>query len=186
KNVIKNKKFMKIQPGYRSWFTLLLLFIFPLANAVELVTWSGTNGVNNSGVLNTCGSSSCHDATTQQAGLQLTQLSHFQNNRAIVNTRIQEGTMPPGGLSAGDQAFIAAWNSNLFANFSAPHAATVSATSISKTSATLRGNYNENGSSTDYVFQWGTSAGNLNQTLDVSPDPSGTGGSGTGTATQPD
>ena len=168
------------------YFSLLLTagFLVSHVNAVEVVTWNGTDGVNSEGFMdvpNSCGSGGCHDSSAHSSGIRLTTVADYQLFRVLVNTEIQAQSMPLGDpFNASERSIIALWSSNLFATNSPPHVETSPADNVLKYSARLNGYVNGNGGTTTYRFEYGPGNFNLDSTTST---PSDTGGGGVGTGT---
>ncbi len=174
------------QPQPRRCIALLCNSVLMLVLAIfsnhtyATVTYDGTQGVFNQIFSSNCATSGCHNGAQSP---NLTNFSAASSNSALIATRMGSAgsPMPPSGQLSGTLISLASsWNSDGALENAAPQVTTGSATSVTKTSATLTGTLFENGVETSMVFQYST-ASNLSGALTSSSSTgSGTGGGTSG------
>lgn len=180
-----NKKSIKKAIYFLGIFAVTLATAFPasaasIANTTTVITNAisssdiGTTSVNVSGVFNAPGSTSV--STRFDWGLT----PSLGNSTSFVQYSTVSGTMNAtiSGLVSGQQYYVRAYAlgnvsgagfgstlSFTTKSITVPTVMTTSSSSVSTNSATLNGVFNgNNASSTDVMFEYGTTSSNLNQT----------------------
>jgi len=87
---------------------------------------------------------------------------------AIIETPLNSVAIADINAALGG-IFVIGGRSDDFQSNPPPTAATLAATNVAGTTATLNGTVNANGSSTDVTFIYGTTSGSLNQTINAVP-----------------
>lgn len=209
-NVVKNKKFMRILFGHRSGLALLLLFIFPLANAVEVVTWDGSRGVGGR-IFTGAGTQKCRycHETGNQATFWVDPVPTLNSYATVTsatnatnsNARIQAETMPRvdngtdyAPLSAALQSLMATWVSatgGVTPENATPHTETQGSSTIfgqdSRYNRRINGRVNMNGNNTSQIsLEYRVSGIGLYVTAGSTQASSNTGGGGAEAASRSD